>query len=205
MTARCGNTSTECPTRPTHVLSATAASEQTSKVAITAFARFSDVAADTPRNLRRSVWPVVTRRDAPGARRFLATPHRDSSVCPRSESTSAHAAGEERSLEVLIGHAFRWVDRPLTPSLRCYSPVLSDHPLPGQTPFRAENLGPVSLEAAAPGGWLNFWRTNIFRRRGLAAAASSSDVIQDARPRQRSQMKGIRYGLAMIAQPEWRR
>ncbi len=147
--------------------------------------------------------PAVTLSDAPASRRFLATPHRDPSACPRSESRSAHAAGEARSLEIPIG-PFRWVDRPLTPSLR-YSPVLSDHPLAGQTPFCAENLEPASLEPAAPGGWLNFWRTNIFRRRGLAAAASSSDVIQDARPRQRSQMKGIRYGLALIARPEWRR
>ncbi len=138
--------------------------------------------------------PAVTRHDARASRRFLATPHRDPSVCPRSESRSAHAAGEAGSLEIPIG-PFHWPD----------SPVLSDHPLAGQTPFCAENLEPASLEPAAPGGWLNFWRTNIFRRRGLAAAASSSDVIQDARPRQRSQMKGIRSGPALIARPQWRR
>ncbi len=161
------------------------------------------VRAHPPDKLPAVFEPAVTLSDAPASRRFLARPHRDPSACPRSESRSAHAAGEARSIEIPIG-PFRWVDQPLTPSLR-YSPVLSDHPLAGQTPFCAENLEPASLEPAAPGGWLNFWRTNIFRRRGLAAAASSSDVIQDARPRQRSQMKGIRYGLALIARPEWRR
>jgi hypothetical protein len=147
--------------------------------------------------------PVVTRCDAAASRRFLATSHRDPSVCPRSELRSARAAGEARPRETPIG-PFRWVDRPLAPSLR-YSPVLPDPPLARQAPFCAQNLGPASPEPAAPGGWLNFWRTNILRRRDLAAAASTSDVIQDARPRQRSQMKGIRYGLALIARPQrWR-
>jgi hypothetical protein len=109
------------------------------------------------------------RLAAPASRRFLATPDRDPSVCPRSGSRSAHAAGDARSLEIPIG-PFRWVDRPLTPSLR----------LASQTPFCAENLEPASLEPAAPRGWLNFWRTNISRRRGLASGASSSDVIQGA-------------------------
>src|SRR5258706_14608132 len=148
--------------------------------------------SDTPCKLPKVFGQAVTLSDAPAPRRFLATPHRDPWACPRSRSRSAHAAGEARSLETLIG-PFRWVDRPLTASLP-YSPVLSDHPLAGQTPFCAGNLEPASLEPAPPRGWLNFWRTNIFRRRGLAAAASSSDVIQDARPRQRSQMKGIRTG-----------
>jgi hypothetical protein len=146
--------------------------------------------------LNRSVsLTAVTRHDAPASRRFLATPHRDPSVCPRSESRSARAAGEARSLEIPIGPS-RWVDRPLTPWLR-YSPVLSDHPLAGQTPFCAENLEPASLE-------LNFWRTSIFCPHGLVAATSTSDVRQDAQPRQRSRMKGIHYGLTLIAWPECR-
>jgi hypothetical protein len=141
-----------------------------------------------------SLSAAVTRHDAPASRRFLATPHRDPSVCPRSESRSARAAGEARSLEIPIG-PFRWVDR-LTPWLR-YSPVLSDHPLAGQTPFCEENLEPASLES-------NFWHTSIFCLHGLAAATSTSDVPQDARPRLRLRMKGIHYGLTLIARPEWR-
>jgi hypothetical protein len=63
-------------------------------------------------------------------------------------------------------------------------------------------LEPASLEPAAPAGWLNFWRTNIFFPHGLAAAASNSDVIQDVRPKHRSRMKGIHSGPTLIARSE---
>jgi hypothetical protein len=147
-------------------------------------------------------------------RQSLATtlpPRKD--FLPRRVETHQSAPDQDRGRPTLLGRwgllrfrsgRFIGLNQPLTPSLRC-SLVLSDHPLAGQTPFCAENLEPASLESAAPGGWLNLWRTNIFRPRGLAAAAPSSDVIQDARPRQRSQMKGIRYWLALIARPERRR
>jgi hypothetical protein len=139
--------------------------------------------------LNRSASPAaVTRHGALASRRFLATPHRDPSVCPRLESMLARAPVEARSLEFPSG-PFRWVDRPLPPSHR-HSPVA----LAGQTPFCVENL----VES-------NFWRTNIFCRHGQAAATSTSDVTQDAQPTQRSRMKGIHYGLTLIARPEWRR
>jgi hypothetical protein len=146
--------------------------------------------------LSRSVSSAaVTRHDAPASRRFLATPHRDPSVYPRSESTSARAAGEARSLEILTG-PFHYVDRPLTP-WHHYSPVPSDHPLAGQTQFCVKNLEPASLES-------NFLRTNIFCPHGRPAATSTWDVTQDAQPRLRSRMKGIHYGLTLIARLEWR-
>jgi hypothetical protein len=100
----------------------------------------------------------------------------------------AHACGEARSLERLIGPAFRQVDRPPRPS-----------------PRRAENLqqGPVGRSASS--GSLNLSQTSTSSPDVPAAAAAMWRVIRDAHPTQLQRWEGIRYGLALIARPAWRR
>ena len=100
----------------------------------------------------------------------------------------AHAFGEARSLENLTGPAFRQVDRRPRPS-----------------PPRAENLqqGPPGRSACA--GSLNLSQTSTSPPHVPAAAAAMWRVIRDAHSTQLQRWEGMRYGLALIARPAWRR
>src|SRR5258708_39274724 len=100
----------------------------------------------------------------------------------------AHAFGEARSLESLIGPAFRQVDRPPRPS-----------------PPRAENLQQGPLGRSACAGSLNLSQTSTSPPHVPAAAAAMWRVMRDAHSTQRQRWEGIRYGLALTARPAWRR
>src|SRR5260370_42289897 len=104
---------------------------------------------------------VVTGGGSPASRRFPAPPRRDPWVCPRSESTSTHAAVQARTLAIPLWQAFPQADRRLTRSRRCPSCSLA-HRFAAQTPFCAENLQPPPGEPAPPGGCLNFYVPAFF-------------------------------------------
>ena len=99
----------------------------------------------------------------------------------------AHACGEARSLERLIGPAFRQVDRPPRPS-----------------PRRAENLQQGPLGRSACAGSPNLSQTSTSFPHVPAAAAAMWHVIRDAHSTQRQRWEGTRYGLALTARPAWR-
>src|SRR5260370_21212507 len=82
---------------------------------------------------------VVTGGGAPASRRFPATPRRDPWVCPRSESTSTHAAVQARTLAIPLWQAFPQADRRLTRSRRC-PPFSLAHPFAATTSFSPDSL-----------------------------------------------------------------